>query len=238
MTFLEAINRILRLSAIIRGDTDTITTFNDIAHNASLNIGILAVQNELVRLVADTLLPRERKTTGTITLSTNTRVYNLPSDFIRFYGGNASFYNATANRRVYPYAGGLDVLQHDIYNYSTQYGQPNWWYWEPSTSAVKQIGFFQVPSGSEHGQVWTFDYEGSVMVSSSTDELPFNSTEECYAFVEMCGRRFKFMFEDTKNEADIQRILDADSSYRSAKATLFKLIKGLNPARYWGHYYA
>lgn len=237
MTFLEAINRILRSSAIIRGDTDTIATFNDVAHNASLNVGILAVQNELVRLIADKLIPKERNTTGSITLATNTRVYDLASGFTRFYG-TPHFYNAAQNRQIYEYLGGLQRLQTEIYNFAVQYGQPNWWYWEPSDQALKQIGLFQVPSSSENGQAWTYDYEASVMVEASSDNLPFHNSEECYAFVEMCGRRFKFMFEDTKNEADIQRILDADTSYKSAKATLFKLLRGEIPNARWGYYYA
>ena len=76
------------------------------------------------------------------------------------------------------------------------------------------------------------------MVDASSDSLPFHNVEENYVFVEMCARRFKFMFEDTKNEADIQRILDADVSYRSAKTTLFKLLKGQNPSRTYGYSYA
>jgi hypothetical protein len=236
MTFLEAVNRILRLSAIIRGDTDTVSTFNDTQHNASLNLAIVATQNELVRLIAERLIPKERSTSGSITLSTNTRTYDLATGFTRFYGV-PHFYNSTHNRQIYEYPGGLEKLQVEIFNYQTQYGQPNWWYWEPVNSTLKKVGFFLVPSSAENGEVWTYDYETSVMVTASSDNMPFHNDEENFVFVEMCGRRFKFMFEDNKNTADIQQILDNDTSYRSAKSTLLKLLSGQNPSSRYGAIY-
>lgn len=236
MTFLECINRILRSNAIIRGDTDTVATFNDVQHNASLNVGIVAVQNELIKLIAERLIPKERNTSGSITFVTNTRTYDLATGFTRFYG-EPHFFNSTQNRQIYEYPGGLEKLQVEIFNYATQYGQPNWWYWEPTNSTLKKVGFFLVPSSAENGQVWTYDYEASVMVTASSDNLPFHNDEENFTFTEMAGRRFKFMFEDVKNEADIQRILEADTSYRSAKSTLLKLLRGQNPAPCYGYRY-
>lgn len=237
MNFLDGVNRILRSSALIRGDTDLVATFNDTAHNASLNVAIIAVQNELVKLVADRLISKERRTTGSITFSTNTRTYDLATGFTRFFA-TPYFYRAAENRQIYEYSGGVEKLQTDIYNYQTQYGPPNWWYWEPGNTTNKQVGFFMVPSSTENGKVWTYDYQTSVIVTASSDELPFHNNEESFSFVEMAARRFKFMFEDVKNEADIQGILDKDTSYRSAKATLYKLLKGVNPPSFWGKYYA
>lgn len=234
MTFLECINRILRQNAIIRGDTDPVATFSDTQHNASLNIGILAVQDELISLIADRLIPSERKTSGSITFTTNTRTYALATDFIRFYG-HPHFYRAAENRQIYEYPGGLENLQVDIWNYATQYGAPIWFYWEPDTT--KKVGFFQVPSSSENGEVWTYEYEGSVMVDSASDSLPFHNDEEAYSFSVMAGRRFKYMFEDVKNEVDIAAILDKDLTYKTAKATLYKLIRGQNPNRSYGAVY-
>lgn len=236
MTFLEAVNRILRLNAVIRGDTDTVSTFSDTQHNASLNLAIISVQDELTRLIAERLIPKERSTSGSITLATNTRTYDLATDFTRFYG-EPHFYNSTQNRQIYEYTGGLPRLQIDIYNYQTQYGQPTWWYWEPVDSANKKVGFFLVPSSDENGEVWTYDYEASVMISAVSDSLPFHNDEENYSFVGMAARRFKFMFEDVKNEADIVNILDRDQTYRSYKTTLLKLIKGQNPNKHYGNLY-
>jgi hypothetical protein len=53
----------------------------------------------------------------------------------------------------------------------------------------------------------------------------------------MAGRRFKYMFEDVKNEVDIASVLDKDLTYKTAKTTLLKLIKGQNPSRSYGAVY-
>lgn len=231
-TFLSCVNRILRTSAVIRGDTDLVVTFSDTQHNASLNLAIVATQNELVRLISDRLIPAERKTSGTITLVSGTRTYALASDFTRFYGF-PHFYDSSANRQIYEWSGGLENLQIEIYTYATDTGNPNWWYWEPTTT--KKVGFFQVPNSS--GTVYTYEYEGSVLVSLVTDPLPFHNDEENYMFIELAARRFKFMFEDIKNELDIQAVLERDTTYRSSKAALINLIKGKNATRSYSNHY-
>jgi len=233
MTFLECVNRILRENNHIRGDTDPIASFDETQHNAVTNLAILAVQGELTDLVSDRLIPYER-TSGTITLTTNLRYYDLASNFIRFYS-KPLFYNSTVNRQIYEYPGGLERLRVEIYNYDSQYGQPNWWYWEPTTT--KRVGFFQVPDGSSNGQLWTYEYEKSVAVSNVADTIPFHNFEEAITFTSMCSRRHKFMVSDTDNKADIQAILDGDVSYTRAKARLMNLIKGQNPKRKYTHVY-
>lgn len=224
----------MRLNAIIRGDTDLPTTFSDVQHNASINLAVVAVQDELTYLVADRMIPSERKTTGTISLGVQTRTYALAADFLRFYG-EPHLMNSTLNRQIYEYGGGLEQLQVDIFNYATQYGQPNWFYFEPG--ATDKIGLFQVPGAAEAGQQWTYDYEGSVLVTASTDTLPFHSTEQDNMFIAMAGRRFKYLFEDVANKADIQAVLNADMTYRASKAALLALIRGRNPARTYASNY-
>ena len=225
MTFLQAVNEIFRRNGIIRGDTDTISTFSDTTHNASTQIAILAVQDELADLVSDTLIPYE-KTSSTITLATSTRTYSLAADFIRFYGV-PSFYRAAENRRVYEYPGGEEALRMNIYDFQTVTGDFNFWYWDSTTT--KKVGVYQVPTTAENGEVWTYDYEKSVAVSTVSDVLPFHTDDESRAFVSMAGRRFKYMFEDTKNASDVVAVLMNDMTYRTAKSRLVNLIRPTNP---------
>ena len=232
-TFLEAVTRVLRLNAILRGDTDAPASFSDTNHNASMQIAILAIQDELANLVADRLIPFE-KTSSTITLATDTRTYTLDSTFIGFYGF-PHFYDSTDNRIIPMYPGGQEALQITDYKYLTTSGAPNTWYWEPGTT--KKVGFYQVPNSSYNGRSLTYHFEKSVYVSLSTDTMPFHLAEESNAFCMMAGRRFKFLFEDVNNVADVQGILDNDVSYRSAKGTLIRLMRGTNPPGYYAHSY-
>ncbi len=100
MNALGAVNRILRANGILRGDTDAITTFSDLQHGATVQLALLSVQDELIDLVADTLIPYEKKTTGTVSAVASTRTYSLAADFIRFYG-RASLYNSSDNIRIF-----------------------------------------------------------------------------------------------------------------------------------------
>lgn len=231
MTLLEAVTRVLRNNAILRGDTDAPTSFSDTNHNASMQIAIVAIQDELTALTAERLIPYE-KTSDTITLSTSTRTYSLASNFINFYGF-PHFYDSDNNRLIPMWPGGQETLQVQDFQYLTREGTPNWWYWEPTTS--KKVGFYHVPDSSYNGKSLTYHYEKSVYVENASDTMPFHNTEEANSFCGMAGRRFKFMFEDVDNKADIVQILENDVSYKTYKTTLIRLIKGVNPPRYWAH---
>ena len=235
MTFLESITRIFKQMAIIRGDTDVPSSFSDTQHSASLGVAQIAVQDELTNLIAQRLLPKERVTTGAITLVSGTRVYNLASGFTRFYG-KRRFYDSTNNKELFEYPGGLEQLQSDVLTYASDSGDPTYWYDEPSNQSTKQVGFFHVPNSS--GSVYAYDYQTSVLVSVAADTLPLHNDEENFAFTLMAGRRFKFMWEDTKAEADIQLILDKDRSYTTARATLYALLRGQDASRAYGVRYA
>lgn len=211
----------MRLSGIIRGDTDPVVTFNDTAHNATLNLAICAIQDELGDLIADKMIPYEMAS-AMINLVAGTRTYSLASDFIRFYGN--AFFLTTGNFEIYEYKGGRETLQSEIPNYKTSSGSPINWYWEPGTA--KQIGFYQVPSSA---QVLTYDYEKSVMVSASTDPIPLHNTEEANQFCILASRRFKVLYEDADKLSDIVAVLDNDQTYKRSKRNLFHMIKGENP---------
>ena len=69
-TFVDAVNRVMRIEGILRGDDDAITDFTSSQHAASIEFAKIAIQAELAWLTSlETLdIPYER-TTGTVTLS-------------------------------------------------------------------------------------------------------------------------------------------------------------------------
>ena len=233
MTFLEAVVRIMRLNGHIRGDTDAPTSFSDTTHNATMQIAQIAIQDELTSLAADRTIPYEKSSTS-IGLTTGTRLYSLPGDFVSFYGV-PHFYDATDNRQIYEYPGGLERLQVSNFKYATETGTPNSWYFEPAQT--KKVGFYQVPNATFNGRTLTYDYETSILVVAASDTVPLHNTEENNTFCALAGRRFKFLFEDVKDKQDIQSILDNDLSYRTAKGTLLRLIGGKNPSNRWAPMY-
>lgn len=226
-TFLDAVNRVMRASTLIRGDDDNITAFTDTQHSANLQLAMIAIQDELIEIASDNMLDLELAE-GTIATSAGQRVYNLASDFVRFEG-DAFFYKAESNFLISQYPGGRRTLKRTIYDYKSQTGDPHWWYWEPSSR--KKVGFYQVPDGVYN---YTYDYQRSVYVEVETDEMPFHNREEADTFCQMAGRRFKFSFERAEN---IQVSMQMDALYQNAKARLYNLMRPTTARLNYGRVY-
>lgn len=224
MIFLDAVNRIFRTNGIIRGDDDSITTFADTAHNASIQLAMIAVQDELNDLVSDSVIAYELAS-GSISTTASTRTYALASDFVRFFG-KPRLYRAVANRYLFEYPGGRDTLALSISTYKTDTGEPNWWYIEPAST--KQIGLYHVPDAA---YTYTYDYEKDVSVTNANDTLPFHNEMEAQAFTQAAGRRFKALFEE---RPDAVSFILKDPTYITAKSRLMSLMKGRNPSSRYG----
>ena len=223
MTFLEAINRVLRTTGIIKGDDDNILTFTDVQHNATLNLAQIAIQNELNSLVADMLIPYERAT-GTITTVAGTRTYSLDPTFVRFWG-TPLLYNSADNRQMYMYD--EDQLRLEIYTYKTAQSTPIYWY--IVGGATQQIGFYPVPDGVDS---WAYEYEKTLSLTNAVDVLPFQTEQQAQVFCTLAARNFLVLFEEQPDKT-----LTADSIYQMQKSVLYSLIAGTNAPRYYGSTY-
>lgn len=228
MDFITGVNRLLRIEHIIFGGDDDITTFSDTQHSADISLAKIAVQDELTELVSDHLIPYEH-TTDTITLLTSQRSYALNTNFIRFYG-TPSFYDSVDNNRIYMFAGGEKSLMNVDYLYKVTTGSPINFYWDDATS--KKVAFYNIPSSAYNNRSLTYDYEKSVLVTNSTDTLPFHNTEEANSFISMAARRFRFM----RTEKELGKLM-TDSTYTNAKSRLLNLIRPSNPSMRYGNRY-
>lgn len=229
-SFLDCVNRILRLNGLIRGDTDILSAFTDTNHASTSAIAQVAVQNEITELSSRGTLPYQHKITGSLSLATGTRSYQLAADLMSMWGDAPFFYDTTQNYQLFQYQGGEEQLRNDILTYRTDRGAPNWFYFELGTTA--QVSFYPVPDSSVNGRALAYDYSASVNVSNSTDQIPFATTDQQYAFCEMAARRFKFLFE---GRVDIP--MDSDPVYREARSRLFSLLKWKQAARRYGRVY-
>lgn len=228
-TFVDGVNRLLRINNIITGDDDNISDFTDTQHAASISLAQIAIQDELSEIVSERLIPYE-KASATISLVTSTRTYALETNFVRFYGAHPSFYDSTDNIRIYEYKGGEDALRDHDYQYKTTEGSPSFWYWHSTTT--KQVAFYSVPNSTYNSRSLQYDYEKSVMVSLYSDTLPFINNEEYFAFTQAAARRFNFMRMDKP-----QGELALDTTYSNAKARLYAFLRETNPGKYYGYGY-
>jgi hypothetical protein len=227
VTFLEAVNRMLRINKVIKGDDDNIASFTETQHAAGVSIAQIAVQAELDDLVSDKIIAFE-KTFGTIVTVDATRSYALPSNFVRLYGEDPFLYDATSKVDIYEYPGGVDALRHEFPEYKTQVGAPQWWYIDPTTT--KQISLFYIPDTVNAGKTWAFDYEKDVSVVNASDTLPFHTRVEGEAFAEAAAIRMRY------NGKDLE--LEADPLWNSARIRLINLMKYRNPPARYGYSYS
>lgn len=232
-TYLDAVNRLLRINTVLSGDDDDITTFADIQHRSTLNLAQIAIQSTLTELVSDRLIPYE-EADGNITYVTDQRAYALPADFVRMVGDDPFLLvldsGVSANTTVNLYPGGEEALRREILDYRTQSGSPFYFYFLDGTT--KQIGLFHVPDASVNGTVVRFPYQKDVGLTAEADALPFHSTSEENAFIDMCARYFQFLFTAQPTEN-----LEMDTVYRRAKTSLIHLMKPMKPNNKYGYKY-
>ena len=234
-TFLDAVNRVLRLEGILRGDDDTISAFTSTQHAASIEFAKIAIQNQIAWMVEAITIPYE-ETTGTVTTAGATRTYTLPSDFERF----------TAEPRLYELDSssnveGIYVEQDEERNvrridprYETTAGKPVRFYPSSGTTAHK-IGMWPVPDAVE---VYKFWYDKSVDVTTSTDAIPITTTSQFNAFCNVAARNFKFLRLSTKERDMLMpKGLDQDAVIESARATLLRMMKTSKAPNRYGRRY-
>jgi len=231
MTFIEAVNRMLRLSTLMQWDDDDIVSFSNTQHAGNISLCRQAVQHVLNDLVADEFLWDE-DATDNITTVASTRTYSLPTDFVQFQTDRPWLYRLTgvagtdAENFISEYPGGEENLQRAVYQYTSQTGTPQWYYF----TADQTIGFYPIPDSAE---VYRLDYEKNVMVTAESDTLPFDSDQKGYAFVDMATRIFTFLF--TRQPLDG---IENDVIYKRAKGALLSLNKKKDPVKRYGYRYA
>jgi hypothetical protein len=228
-TFLGAVNRILRIAGIIRGDTDPIQTFADLQHGATMNLAIIAVQDTLTDLTAFYDFPMERSSSS-ITLLTGQRTYDLATDFVSFWQSNQFFYDTTEQNHIFEYPGGERKLAQQIFRYQSDQGSPTYWYYVEG--ATKQVGFYQTPDSNYNNRVLTYDYEKDIIPINATDTMPFLRDIESNTFCQLATVRFQSLFN--ANPKEMSAPVEQTPQYINSRATLLKLINPKIPDKYYG----
>ena len=232
MNFVGAVNRVLRIAGIIRGDTDPIVSFSDLQHGATLNLALIAIQDTFTDLMAFYNFPVERKS-GSITLLNGVRTYALATDFVQFWQSDAFFFDSVDENQIREYGGGERQLAQDIINYKTDIGSPTLWYYVEAST--KMIGVYQTPNITYDQRVWTYEYEYDVVPVNATDTMPFIRDIETFAFCRCAAVRFQSMFN--ANPKSPNAPVEQHPEYINARSTLLALITPDKPNPYYGRTY-
>lgn len=235
VTFLGAVNRILRISGILRGDTDAITSFADVQHGATVQLAIISIQSTLTDLTTFYDFPQERSSSS-ITLVAGQRLYTLATDFIQFWTSNQFLYDAVQNNHLFEFSGGERRLAREVYDYqsvATQSGYPTWWY--NVEGLTQTIGLFSIPNSNYAGRVLTYDYERDVIPVNATDLMPFIRDIQTYSFCDLAAVKFNALFTQLPNQPSPD--IEHDPAYLNSRATLLRMITPEKPDKFYGPRY-
>lgn len=234
-TFVDAVNRILRLEGIIRGDDDAISDFTSTQHAASIEFAKIAVQDEIAWLTEALDIPYE-ESTGTVTTSASTRLYSLPSDFLRMSHENKLWkLDASGSLEAnFVHEADESWIRNNSSAYQSVEGMPVWFYFTGGTS--NQIGLYPVPDDSYDYKFW---YDKSTNVTTSTDTMPFITVEQFNAFCSSAARVFKFIrLGPSERDALFPGGLEADPVLDSKRATLIRQMNRKKNSNRYGRRYA
>jgi len=233
MTFLESVNRILRVTTLLQWDDPEITSFSQTQHAGTIALARQAVQFVVNDLISDRFLfPEDAQTE--LTMVSGTRTYSLASDFVRFRGKNPWFQKLTGasgtdatGEFITEYPGGEMQLKKDIPAYTSDPGEPQWYYF----TADQAVGLYPVPDNTD---LYRYDYQKDVMPENESDSLPVQSDQMGYAFTDMAARLFTFLF----TSQGIPQDLNQDVVYKTGKAALMALQVKKDPVGKYGFRYS
>ena len=174
LTFLQAMNETLKQVGIIQGDAGELTTFTDSARQTDIDIMIQSWNLAVSELYKFKALPKEIAS-GTITLVTGTREYDLASDFEGFIESEqrSTLTDETNGYRIYHYPGGFAQMVYEQLQPSNYEGQPVYYVINPTNGKIR---LDTAPTAEENGNIYTYYYTKSIGLSLVTDTFPFSDT--------------------------------------------------------------
>lgn len=167
MTFLQAINESLKRVGLIQGDAGELTSFSDSARQTDIDI-MIQVWNEVIQGLY--FFEPQPKEVGesTFTLVTDTREYDVASDFEGFVTDPLQ---ETDGYQLYQYPGGYIRMVADQLIPSNYTGRPVYYVVNPQNGKIRLDAS---PTASENGEVYTYRYTKSLEMANTTDTFPFS----------------------------------------------------------------
>lgn len=173
-TLLQAINRTLKRHGTIAGSSGELTSFTDTSRQRTVDL-CLQVWNEVVHELYSYGTFQGEQSVGTLTLTTGTTVYAVPSDFEQMSGETweTKVMVNTDNYRLHEYPGGHQQLYADQPDPSDFSGRPTHWVLDKTQNSFKVDA---TPTADENGDAYTFLYDKEIVLDDTTDTFPFSDT--------------------------------------------------------------
>lgn len=169
-TLLNCVNEILKRSGFIAGDAGLLTSLTDSARQPAIDQAIQVVNEGIDELYSQSneALPSQQAESS-ITLVAGTRAYTLNSAVVQL---RWPFIDRTNNQYLYEYPGGYNaIIIADAEQDDT--GLP---YYAAIRPTDGYLYLDRIPTSTENGRVYYYQYDKSLTLSVYTDTVPFNDT--------------------------------------------------------------
>jgi len=169
--FLAAVNDVLKRTSIIQGDAGELTTFTSTERQVDVDIA-KAVWNDMIQHIysLDDQFP-EGSREGRFTLATNTREYDLDTEFEMM--AIDEIRTETKGHIIIPYKGGFSQMWADQPDPADYTGQPRYYVINPDTGLLR---LDTTPTSTENGDIYRYFYIRTLSMSATTDTFPFSDT--------------------------------------------------------------
>jgi hypothetical protein len=202
-TLLNSVNEIFRRVGMIQGDAALLTSLTDQSRQRSIDIAVQVINEGIDELYSTSALPMPSgQAESTFTLATGTRSYTLATGLVRItpydtdgQDGTVWAIDKTNTQFIYEYPGGYNgLLLRDPEQDDT--GLPYWAAINP-TDGTLQVD--RAPTSAENGNVYTYQYEKELTLTSASDTVPFGLS----VFRAMVPTWVQLYRRDQQNEFDL-----------------------------------
>ena len=168
---LNGVNDVLIRLGYIKGNSGLLAGIVDSQRQTTIDLIIQSWNELIVELysVSEEPLTDELKE-GTITLVTDDRDYTLPIDLVQI---RWPLINQTTGQKIHEYPGGYEQIFKDQPIPANFTGQP-------SLAAIRPIDGLlylnTIPSSTEDGDIYTFNYDKTLLLIAADDLMPFDDT--------------------------------------------------------------
>jgi hypothetical protein len=191
---LDACNEVLKRVGVISGDGTPLSSLTSSSRQNAVDVAVQVINEGIDDLYATSSVPKPNgQAEATITLATGDRDYALASGLIRL---RFPLVDKTNTQFLFQYPGGYNtILLADPEQDDT--GLPQYAAISPVDG---ELYLDRAPTAENDGRVYTYQYEKDLVLTLSTDEVPFKDV----VFRAMVPVWVQLWKREKRNEFDIE----------------------------------
>lgn len=170
-TLLNGVNDVMKRLGFIKGNSGELASLTDSQRQTTIDLVVQAWNELLIDLYDSAEIPLPNEVgTNTITLATDDRDYALQSDVVQL---RWPLVNTITGHEIHKYPGGWDQLRKDQTIPANYTGLASYAVIDPIDG---ELYLDRIPTASENGDVYTYYYDKSLLISTAAATFPFTDT--------------------------------------------------------------